>query len=50
MQTPDPVWIETRLYCPRTLMVENVFNLAVTLPAVLVSFGGHTKLAVQVGS
>ena len=50
MQGPDPGWIETLFYRMRTLVVENAFNLAVALPAVLVGFGGRTKLAVQVGS
>ena len=34
LQGPDPGWIETLFYHLRTLMVENAFNLAVTLPAV----------------
>ena len=51
MQGPDPGWIEILFYRLRTLEVDNAFNLAaVALPAVLVGFGGHTKLAVQVGS
>ena len=50
LQDPDPGWIETLFYHLRTLMVENAFNLAVTLPAVLVGFGGNTKLAVQISS
>ena len=50
MQGSDPGWIETLFYRLRALQVENAFNLAVALPAVLVGFGGHTKLAVQVGS
>ena len=50
MQGPGPGWIETLFYRLRTLVVGNAFNLAVTLRAVLVGFGGHTKLAVQVGS
>ena len=31
LQGPDPGWIETLFYHLRTLMVENAFNLAVTL-------------------
>ena len=45
LQGPDPGWIETLFYHLRTLMVENAFNLAVTLPpapAVLVGFGVGT--------
>ena len=34
LQGPDPGWIEKLFYHLRTLMVENAFNLAVTLPAV----------------
>ena len=33
LQGPDPGWIETLFYHLRTLMVENAFNLSVTLPA-----------------
>ena len=32
---------ETLFYRLRTLVVENAFNLAVTLPAVLVGFSGQ---------
>ena len=42
LQGPDPGWIETIFYHLRTLVVENAFNLAVTLPAVLVGFGVGT--------
>ena len=50
VQGPDPGLIETIFYRLRTLVVENAFNLAVALPAVLVGFGGHTELAMQVAS
>ena len=42
LQGPDPGWIETLFYHLRTLMVENAFNLAVTLPAVWLGFGVGT--------
>ena len=42
VQGPGPGWIETLFYRLRILVVENAFNPAVTLPAVLVGFGGHT--------
>ena len=32
------------------VFASNFLDLAMTLPAVLVGFGGHTKLAVQVAS
>ena len=42
LRGPDPGWIETLFYHRRTLMVENAFNLAVTLPAVWLGVGVGT--------
>ena len=42
LQGPGPGWIGTLFYRLRTLVVENAFNLAVALPAVLVGFGVGT--------